>query len=66
MTMLGGNGNALMDYGESILLSLALENIGNKDAESVNVEFSTSDPYITFADVEFEFCQYPSRSISIG
>jgi len=46
----GGNGNNLMDYGESIFLSLALENIGTVDATNLIAELSTSDPYITFTN----------------
>jgi hypothetical protein len=46
----GGNGNGLMDYGESILMSLTMINVGNMQANNVNVTLSTSDPYITFTD----------------
>jgi PKD repeat protein len=46
----GGNGDGLMDYGESILLSLAVKNVGIAQATNVNVTLSTSDPYITFTD----------------
>jgi hypothetical protein len=46
----GGNGNGLMDYGESILLSLAVKNIGTAGASNVDVILSTDDPYITFTD----------------
>ncbi len=46
----GGNGDGLMDYGESILLSLAVKNIGTANATNVDVTLSTSDPYITFTD----------------
>ncbi len=53
----GGNGNNLMDYGESILLSLAVKNIGPNNATNINVELSTSDPYITITD---NLHNYPS------
>jgi hypothetical protein len=46
----GGNGNSLMDYGESILLSLAVKNVGTTEASNVNVVLSTTDPYITITD----------------
>jgi len=46
----GGNGNGLMDYGESILLSLTVKNVGTQPAPNVNVTLSTTDPYITFTD----------------
>jgi len=56
----GGNGNAMMDYGESILLSLALENIGTTGATNVNVELLTSDPYITLTDDQHTYASIPS------
>jgi hypothetical protein len=46
----GGNGNGLMDYGESILMSLTMINVGNQQANNVNVTLSTANPYITFTD----------------
>ena len=46
----GGNGDGLMDYGESILLSLAVKNVGITQATNVVVTLSTTDPYITFTD----------------
>jgi PKD repeat protein len=46
----GGNGNAMMDYGESIMLSLGVKNVGIAQATNVVVTLSTTDPYITFTD----------------
>ncbi len=46
----GGNGDGLMDYGESILLSLAVKNVGIALATNVVVTLSTTDPFITFTD----------------
>ena len=46
----GGNGNGLADYGESIMLSLAMINVGTFPATNVNVMLTTSDPYITITD----------------
>jgi PKD repeat protein len=46
----GGNNDGLMDYGESILLSLAVKNVGITVANNVVVTLSTDDPYITFTD----------------
>jgi PKD repeat protein len=43
----GGNGNGLMDYGESVLLSLTVENVGVQTANNVVVTLITVDPYIT-------------------
>ena len=46
----GGNGNAKMDYGESILLSLSVKNVGTQQANNVNVTISTTDSYLTITD----------------
>ncbi|MEZ5196604.1 MAG: hypothetical protein R2764_09435 [Bacteroidales bacterium] len=46
-----------MDFDESILLSLAVKNIGPNNASNIFVELSTSDPYITFTD---NLQNYPS------
>lgn len=56
----GGNGNSLVDYGESILLSLAMENIGISNATNVNVVLSAADPYITFTDDNNIYASIPS------
>ena len=46
----GGNGNGLMDYSESILLSLVVKNVGTLPANNVIVTLSSADPYITITD----------------
>ncbi|MCF8367389.1 MAG: T9SS type A sorting domain-containing protein, partial [Bacteroidales bacterium] len=46
----GGNGDGLMDYGESNLLSLTVENVGVQQADNVVVTLSTTDTYITITD----------------
>ncbi|MGE5316418.1 MAG: T9SS type A sorting domain-containing protein [Chloroflexota bacterium] len=45
-----GNGNGLMDYGESAMLNLSIENQGDTPAAAVNVVLSTDNPYITITD----------------
>jgi hypothetical protein len=45
-----GNGNGLMDYGEFILLTLSMENVGIDQADNVTVTLSTDDQYITITD----------------
>ena len=45
-----GNGNGLMDYGETELLGLRLMNDGNMEADSVFVTLSSESPYIVFED----------------
>ena len=46
----GGNGNGLMDYGETNLLSLTMKNIGVEMAEDVTVTINSGNPYITITD----------------
>ncbi|RLD51597.1 MAG: hypothetical protein DRJ05_18240, partial [Bacteroidetes bacterium] len=57
----GGNGNSLMDYGESILLSLAVKNIGSSLAMNVNVKLTTTDPYITLTNDTHNYGSIPSE-----
>jgi len=45
-----GNGNGLMDYGESILLTISVENVGIDQADNVTINLSTDDQYITITD----------------
>ncbi len=46
----GGNGNGLMDYGETNYLNLYMKNVGVQMAENINVTLTTEDTYITFTD----------------
>ncbi len=48
----GGNGNGMMDYAESILMSLSVKNVGIQTAENVVVSIATEDEYITITDGE--------------
>lgn len=48
--MLGGNGNGLIDYGESIILGVGLKNIGTDPANNLNVSLSSASPYVTITD----------------
>jgi PKD repeat protein len=48
----GGNGNGMMDYAESILLTLSVKNVGIVTAEDVVVTLSTEDEYVTITDGE--------------
>jgi hypothetical protein len=50
-----GNGDGLLDYGESALLTVALTNVGSDDASNVNVILSTTDEYVTITDGEEDF-----------
>lgn len=45
-----GNGNGLIDFGENILLSVEIENIGTLNADDVTVTLTSDDEYITITD----------------
>ncbi|MCX6269838.1 MAG: C25 family cysteine peptidase [Bacteroidetes bacterium] len=45
-----GNNNGLVDYGENILLSFTIQNVGLQLANNVVVSLTTADPYITITD----------------
>jgi hypothetical protein len=45
-----GNGNGLMDYGETNKLALRLKNVGSVVANGVNVKVTTTNTYITMTD----------------
>ena len=45
-----GNGNGLMDYGETNKLNLKVKNVGSAVANSVTVKCTTTDAYVTMTD----------------
>ena len=45
-----GNGNGTPEFGETILLSLQMRNLGTEDGIGVNVRIKTNDQYITLID----------------
>jgi len=47
---LNGNGNGQADYGENLLLTLVMKNVGVAVAPNVNVTISTTDEYVTITD----------------
>ncbi|MCD4744861.1 MAG: T9SS type A sorting domain-containing protein [Bacteroidales bacterium] len=58
-----GNGNAQINNGESIMLSLSMKNVGNAPAENVSVYISTSDPYISITDYYENYGNIPANEI---
>ena len=51
----GGNGDGMMDYGESNLLSLTVKNVGVQQADNVTVTLSTDDDYVTVTDATEDY-----------
>lgn len=52
---LSGNGNGMIDYGEDVLLSLSMKNVGVTVASNVNVTISSTDEFITITDATAEY-----------
>ncbi|MBC8488256.1 MAG: hypothetical protein H8D45_19690 [Bacteroidetes bacterium] len=62
-----GNNNGLADYGESILLTVELENVGTQDANDVSVIISTTDPYVSITDNSEFYGNIPTgQSVSVA
>jgi hypothetical protein len=55
-----GNNNGQIDYHESILLDVGMENVGNEDAENVQVVLSTDNPYIVITDSTEDYGSIPA------
>ncbi|HEY9113907.1 MAG TPA: C25 family cysteine peptidase [Bacteroidales bacterium] len=45
-----GNNNGKIDYHETIMFSISMENVGVEDAEGVEVQLACNDPYIFLID----------------
>ncbi len=61
----GGNGNGLLDYGETNLLNLTMKNVGAQAAEDVMVTLSTQNIFITLTDSTANYGTIASGSTSI-
>ncbi len=49
-TLVDGNGNGIVENGESVQMGVTLVNVGPDDAYDVVATISTSDPYVTMTD----------------
>jgi len=56
-----GNGNGQMDYGETVMLSMTVKNVGVEDAQDVFVTISANDPYVTITDDGENFGYVPAN-----
>jgi len=45
-----GNGNGIIDYNETIQMTLEMKNVGNEPATNVEVTISCNDGYVTLTD----------------
>lgn len=57
-----GNQDGIPDYGETVSLSLTLQNNGVSDATDVSVTLSSSDPYINITDATELYPSIPAGS----
>jgi hypothetical protein len=63
---LGGNNDHLADYGESILLNVTLNNIGNQNTSTMTGTLSTSDTNITITSGSFNFGKITAGGMKTG
>lgn len=62
-----GNNNGLLDYGEQVLISLGLKNVGVSNATDVTVTISSNDTFVTITDnTEVYGTIEPNQTISIA
>ncbi len=57
-----GNQDGIPDFGETVSLSLTLQNNGVADATNVTVTLSSDDPYVTITDSTEQYPSIPSNS----
>lgn len=57
----GGNNDDLVDYNESILLTVGLSNVGADDAIAVNATLATNNEFVTLTDSEEPYGDIPSE-----
>lgn len=55
-----GNGNGLMDYGETVSLTIGLTNVGTADASEVSAEITTEDDFIGIITASAPYGEIPA------
>jgi hypothetical protein len=50
-----GNGNGMLDYGETVTLDFTVSNVGSDQANNVDVTISSTDGYVTILDATADF-----------
>jgi hypothetical protein len=62
----GGNGNGLIDYGETIVLGVELKNIGTNPVTNLTASLSTSSAYVSITDsTQFYGTILPDQVVNI-
>jgi hypothetical protein len=55
-----GNGDGMVDYNETVALSIAMRNVGLEDGNNVTATISTADPFVRMIDNEEFYATIPS------
>jgi len=61
-----GNNNGQADYGETVLLDVAVENVGSDIANGVDATITSSDPYISIGNNSYSYGDVEAGSIVEG
>ena len=60
-----GNNNGMLDFGEDVLLSVTVENVGSDEAQGVDVFIDTDDTYTTIIDGEESYGNIAANSTAV-
>ena len=60
-----GNNNGQMDYGESILISLEVKNVGSDPGENIDITVTTTDDYVTMTTTQASYGTIPAGGTKI-
>lgn len=55
-----GNNNGMADYGETLMLNVTLQNVGQANAQNVTALLNSYDPYITISDNSEDYGDIPA------
>ncbi len=58
-----GNNNGIADFGEIIMLDIALKNVGNEDADAVSAVLSCESPFVTILQNTYDFGMIEAGSL---
>ncbi|MCX6272734.1 MAG: C25 family cysteine peptidase [Bacteroidetes bacterium] len=58
-----GNSNGQLDYGETVLLTVTMKNVGNAQANNVAVTLSSADPYVIITTSGANYGNIPANGL---
>ncbi|MCF8369567.1 MAG: T9SS type A sorting domain-containing protein [Bacteroidales bacterium] len=61
-----GNNNGQADYGETVLLDIAVENVGTDDATGVDAILTSTDPFVTILDDNHNYGTIAAGAVVAG